>query len=321
MSIKQRILSRLPYDERTRFHDLSKVPFSLRKPKSKVLNFYSSVDNIGNFTPILGIQVLLKEEYDVWCCHDKNIDWEFINNNYQKIIIGGAGLFHESFTNFWIQFTEKCKLPAIIWGVGGIFPKDDSLMSNVNKEILHKALKKCALINVRDTLSANLIDITGVHISPCPTIAYLNNLPKIKKRADLTLYSSHEELLNTTEKENIRNILNNKISYTYTDNIQYNYCGLKRIIKQYQRANLVITTRLHGAIIAYGLGIPYITISFDKKIEEFHRQYGNGILVKDIDALQEINDIKGEMKRMENVQPDLSYVIEFSKMASKWLND
>ena len=319
MYIKKRILNKLPYDERTRFHDLSKLSTNKRKAFSRVLNFYSSIDNIGNYTPILGIQTIMEDKYDVWCCHDKNIDWNFVNNNYDKIIIGGAGLFHESFTPFWKSFIAKCRIPSVIWGVGGIFPKNTTLKSNVNSKLLKEASRKCDLINLRDNLTANYIDNQNIHISPCPTIAYLNNLP-IKNKRKQILYSSHEELLSSNEKQNILKIVSNKLDYKFTDNIQYKYCGLNRIIKKYQNSKFVITTRLHGAIIAYGLGIPYIAISFDNKLDEFYKQYGNGLFIDGVNSIIDIDSLIDEIENYKNVAPNINSVLEYGRMVLNWLN-
>lgn len=315
--IKNKILSLMPYDERVKFRDLSKYKPKTRVSKSRVLNFYSSNNNIGNYTPVLGIQTLLNEKFDVWCAH-RDVDWEFVNSNYEKIIIGGAGLFHLSFEKFWIEFTQECKIPAIVWGVGGIFPKDSDLKASVDKKILKTALQKCDLINLRDNLSANYVDLPNIHISQCPTIAFLEELKSKRKRTENILYSSHEELLNPNEKRKVQTFLGDHMDYSFTDNIQYQFCGLDRVLNKYLRSKFIVTTRLHGAIIAYGLGIPYLAISFDDKVDEFHRLYGNGFLAKSIEDLEKIN-IKEILNNSNYQDPDLKLVHEFRDKVLKWL--
>jgi len=317
--IKKKISSLLPYDERVKFRDLSKHKPNTRISKSKVLNFYSSNNNIGNYTPVLGIQKLLNEKHDVWCAH-KEVDWEFVNNNYEKIIIGGAGLFHLSFEKFWIDFTHQCKIPAIVWGVGGIFPKDLAIKASVDKKILKTALQKCDLINLRDNLSANYVDLANIHISQCPTIAFLEELKSKRNKTENILYSSHEELLNQNEKSKVQTFLGDHMDFSFTDNIQYQFCGLNRVLNKYLKSKFIVTTRLHGAIIAYGLGIPYLAISFDEKLDEFHRLYGNGFLAKNIDGLKEI-DIEYIINNANDQTPDLTLVHEFGDKALKWIKE
>jgi polysaccharide pyruvyl transferase WcaK-like protein len=313
-----KILNTLPYDERTKFRDFSIIKSKDRISKSQILNFYSSVDNIGNYTPVLGIHQLLNKDLDTWCAHDKNIDWNFINQNYKKIIVGGAGLYHVSFTNFWNELNKKCKIPFIVWGVGGIFPKDGDILSNVDSKLLVEVHKKADLINVRDDISANIINSDNIDIAPCPTIYYLNSLrhKKVNNNNNI-LYSSHEELLNAQDKKVVENFLGLKSKYLFTDNIQYKYFGLNRVLNKYYKSNHVITTRLHGAIIAYGLGIPYTAISFDNKIEEFNRLYGNGIIIKDIRDLSD-STFDYQNININEFEPDLSGINKFADKVKRW---
>ena len=276
--IKSHLFNHIPYDERLKFHDLSKIRIHERKPQSDVLNFYSSIQNVGNYTPLLGIHQMLGQELDTWCVHDKNIDWNFINSNYKGIIVGGAGLFHAGFEGFWRGLIVELKIPFIVWGVGGIFPKNRLLLSNVSSKILKEACHNADLVNVRDNLSANLIDFEKISIAACPTIVYMDTLRDKVQKSLKIMYSSHEELLSDSEKIQVRNFLKEK-DYIFNDNIQKKFFGMTRVMQKYLSVNHVITTRLHGAIIAYGLGIPYTAISYDDKIDEFHRLYGNGRII------------------------------------------
>lgn len=317
--MKGALISSFPYDERTIFRDLSKIKVERRTAKSKILNFYSSNNNIGNYTPVMGIRHLLDDEFDTWCAH-RNVDWNFVNSSYDKVIIGGAGLFHKSFENFWVDFINYCKVPSIVWGVGGIFPKDSTLEASVGSKILNEALRRCDFVNLRDNLSANYVNLENIHISPCPTVALLEEHKLQKKVTNQLLYSSHEELLNAQEKENLKKILDENVSYVFTKNIQTRFNGLNRILDQYKKSKLVITTRLHGAIIAYGLGIPYLAVSFDNKIDEFHTLYGNGKLVKNLKELKEI-DLEDLLENSSPQEPELSAVEFFAKKIKReWIH-
>src|SRR5690625_5555340 len=55
---------------------------------------------------------------DKWCLQAKNIDFDYINNNYKGVIIGGAGLLHSNFENFWSLLAKECKIAITIWCVG-----------------------------------------------------------------------------------------------------------------------------------------------------------------------------------------------------------
>ena len=58
-----------------------------------------------------------------------------------------------------------------------------------------------------------------------------------------------------------------------TDNIQRRLLSLDDIVRGADgKSRLVGSTRLHGAIVAYGLRIPYVAIPRDEKITQ--RFYG-----------------------------------------------
>jgi len=104
-----------------------------------------------------------------------------------------------------------------------------------------------------------------------------------------------------------------------TDNVQTKSRGLEQITKNnYCASNLVITTRLHGAIIAYGLGIPYIIIARDEKLRAFHQRYNNGFMVKNIKELQSIIKTQPTI----NLQPiEYEPVLEFGYQAREWVEE
>lgn len=279
------------YDRRVRFRDLAAIPAAARQPASDILNFYSAVHNIGNYLPVLGIRKMLGRATDTWNMHDRSIDFDFVNRHYRSVIIGGAGLLDKGFEPFWTAFSRQCTVPAVIWGVGICSP-DRIAETGVDRGIFRSAAAKCALMNVRDDLTADYYGIRDASISPCPTIVYLEEFAR-KSTRDAhrgVLYASHDELVAESERDLIRRRLEACLgSVRVTDNIQRRLLGLDDIVRSaYGRSGLVVTTRLHGAIIAYGLGIPYIALARDEKIRAFHRCYGNGALIEEPEQLPEI---------------------------------
>jgi Polysaccharide pyruvyl transferase len=315
-------------DRRCRVYDLSRIKPEERKSHSPVIQFYSSVDNVGNYTPVLGIHKMLSHTADTWCIHDKNIDFDFINTNYKCVIIGGAGLLHECFEPFWANFLETCKLPTIIWGVGVCLPdstgvrvdlKDSTANTGVDRKLIADIAKRCDLINVRDDLTADYYHLNNANISACPTIAYLEDFT-IEKNSQTVLYSSHEELVSESDKQEIKATIAQTITkFKYTDNIQRTFLGLNDIISNYYcKSKLVITSRLHGAIFAYGLGIPYIAFARDAKMRAFCSMYGNGLSVQNTLELKEI--IKKYTPDSIILKPiAIKPILEFGKQARSWV--
>ena len=274
-SLRQRV--RRVADRRCRFFDISKVAVTERRPRSRLLQFYSSIDNIGNYLPVLGIWRVLGSQLDTCCMHAPNIDFDFINRRYDGVIIGGAGLLHKCFEPFWERIARECSLPMVVWGVGGCFVDGDP-GSSVSQETASPVLKRCDCVNFRDDTTANYYEIWDAHISPCPTIAYLQDRPSRTRSATALLYSSHEELTPKTETRALKEASRcTGRPFLLTDNIQRPRFGLHDILRsRYGQSGVVVTTRLHGAIIAYGLSIPYVAVPYDEKLRAFHRLYGNG---------------------------------------------
>ena len=314
-SINSRFLG---YDRRVRFRDLANIPPEQRRASTRVINFYSAVNNIGNYLPLLGIRAMLHCDPDTWNIHNRSLDFDFINQNYDAVIIGGAGLLDKGFEPFWDKFARECTLPTAIWGVGICAP-DSAAVVGVDRGIIAQAVDKCQLVNVRDNLTAEHYRLRNAEITPCPTLAYLDDyFGQRSPRRHTVLYSSHEELVEKSERERIRAELERLVGpVRFTDNIQRPLRGLDDIIRfAYGRSRLVVTTRLHGAIIAYGLGIPYIALARDDKIRAFNRMCGNGVLVERAEELPTLLTARIDCK--QRVQ--LHEVHEFGDKARRWLS-
>jgi len=300
-------------DNRTKFNDHSKR--SPRVVKSPIIQFYSSVDNIGNYLPVMAIHEMLGQRPDTWCAH-ATIDWDFVNKNYKCGIIGGAGLFHGSFEPFWKRL-NLCKIPLIIWGVGICLPSKDP--HAVDKEIIKKYRNKFDLIDIRDEATAEYYDFTDVSITACPCIVYLQKYRKPEREIKFVLYSHHEhELSNNDECKRIIDVLKDSpYDYRVINNFQRPDYGIEQYIQNYYlKSKVVVTTRLHGAIIAYALGIPYIIIPHDIKLVEFHRKFGNGWIAKNTKELKELlhSDLSIELKPI-----DLEPLLKFAERAKVWV--
>lgn len=306
---------KISLDRRLNFRDLSTMSEEKRAPNSPLLQFYSSANNIGNYLPVSGIQEMLEEKTDTWCAHDKNIDFNFVNSHYKGIIIGGAGLLHKSFNPFWKQVSTECNLPIIIWGVGICVP-DDEEESGVSKSVVADVVERCDLVNVRDELTASWYEIGSADISPCPTVAYLDGKSfKSYKGGDKVLFSMHLPLISKKDAHDIERVAETlSVKTAFTNNRQSIYRSVDDLIQEkYVGSQAVVTTRLHGAIIAYGLRIPYVAIPRDDKIRSFHKRYSNGIMIENI------RDINSSIKKCTvDKKVSLPEVYSFGKKAKEW---
>ena len=92
--------------------------------------------------------------------------------------------------------------------------------------------------------------------------------------------------------------------------------GLERIVREdYLPAEVVVSTRLHGAIIAYGLGIPYVAVPRDEKVRAFHRLHGNGILCEDP---ADVGEAVAAAEKLTLAPIAIEPVRAFGRRASEW---
>jgi polysaccharide pyruvyl transferase WcaK-like protein len=295
----------------TKLNDISKGE---RVVKSAILQFYSANRNIGNYTPVLGIHQMLGQELDLWNIHKTPVDWDFVHKNYTEVIVGGAGLLHSVFEKFWVDLDKNCKLPITIWGIGVCLPDNDSV-KGVPKAVVQSVFAKAKLANVRDELTRDFYQLDPkLSITACPTLVYIANNFKVadKQRYEKkVLHSSHVDLEPTSTTPQIKEIIKSAgYKYLFTENIETKKEGLKKILKMYQDCDYVVTTRLHGAIIAYAFKRPYIAISFDPKITAFNQLYGGGICISDVNQLAEALASE-KFKVKSNYQRELDRVAEF----------
>lgn len=306
----------IPFDRRMRFRDVHLLQGRDRIPQSPVLQFYSSVDNIGNYLPVAAIRDYLGCATDTWSIHHP-VDYDYVNANYRGVIVGGAGLIYQPFAQFWSEFAEKCRLPFIIWGVGACIPDAMGLDDAIPfRKALRVVAKQADLINVRDDISADLFSGEAVSVTACPSVSYLKDFTGSRPSGPFTL-ATHSELVSNTEHEALRQALRQDRKVILTNNIQSRLMGVDDIIRRrYSLSSTVVTTRLHGAIIAYGLGIPYVAMSRDEKLRAFTRIYGGGV---EIASASEIYEAVTSAQASATRGLALEAVDSFAAKAASWM--
>jgi len=294
--------------------------------KSKVVQFVSTNPNIGNYLPVLAIQQLIHENTDVFNIH-RDIDYDFINANYESAVIGGAGLLHKVFEPFWREFSEKCTLPTVIWGVGLCSLDSSGEPSFVSPSAASAVFERALALNVRDELTADTYGGSirdKVSITECPTIFYLRGF-RVTPVKDAVTLVIHPGLISDEMHGAVEAALSKRgLRVKKTLNVQTQAEGIDDIINDYYcESSLVVTSRLHGAIIAYGLGLPYIALPGDEKVREFQRMFGGGWLADDVaqlDGLLDSQEFAFATPGVEPAKPDLWEIESFGSRAAKLLS-
>ena len=300
----------------TKLNDISKGE---RVVKSKTLQFYSANRNIGNYLPVLAIHQMLDQELDTWNIHKSPVDWEFVHKNYTQVIVGGAGLLHSVFEKFWVDLEKNCKLPIIIWGIGVCLPDNDQV-KGVPKQVVQSVFASAKFANIRDELTRDFYELDpAISITACPTLVHIANNFKVEAKQSSgkqVLHSSHVDLEPTSTTPEIKQIIEAAgFNYSFTENIETEKHPLKKILNMYQESDYVVTTRLHGAIIAYAFKRPYIAISFDPKVAAFNKLYGGGLCISTVNELK-AGLLSDQFKAPSEYEKEIKRVRDFGKLVA-----
>jgi polysaccharide pyruvyl transferase WcaK-like protein len=265
-----------------------------------IFHIYADQTNIGDLLSARGIQRILgnlkmKEfifrEYmekfgDNW--HSEMCDE--IQRSAKKgdlIIIGGGGLFHGCFENFWIEFLKReYSALSYLWGVGNCELKDEVTL--LPQEIKEKILQKTKILSVRDQRTATWLAANEkLKVVGCPSFNYFGMFQKKNifksKRIKHLLYVKHEGLEKHFEKDITTQIGNitaiNNLELKSIDNSIKSAENTNELLENYRWADLIISSRLHGCIIGHAMGKRIVAISNDHKIDEFMLSIKNNHLI------------------------------------------
>lgn len=293
--------------------------------KSKTTQFVSTNLNIGNYMPVFAIQEMLGEATDVWNIH-RPIDWDFVNANYETAVIGGAGLLHKVFEPFWADFRANCRLPYVIWGIG-LCAQDSLADGFCDPGIVAPVFDEALAVNVRDYLTARTYGAeseTPAVVTECPTVFYLRDF-EVKPIQNQVTLVMHPDLISDEQHDaTLKRLQAAGLQVKETLNIAASDDEIPRLIRDfYCESSLVVSSRLHGAITAYGLGMPYIAIAGDEKLREFQRIFGGGLLVNEVSELSTALDDPWLIQAMSSVRmtkPQTTHITAFGDLATALLS-
>ncbi|MCL1982819.1 MAG: polysaccharide pyruvyl transferase family protein [Clostridiales bacterium] len=295
-----RYLYRLPFHEITR-----QVSNTFRK--NDFAYIYAEPLNAGDFASYKGIRFLSglsgAEYYG-----SKDFLKATINKlhhscdkhaRYKALFIGGGGLFHDAFNSLWDMLIDV-NIPLVVFGVG--INNYQCLRKPSSQDLIRRIYERSIYFRVRDNATANYVEnATGFRpsVGICPAVNYLHNLKSVSqhnfsRKATHLLHVYHEaDILNssvsfTELRERIMHISRMmNLCYDETNHIN----GLSQnLINRYNRAALVVSSRLHGCIFALALSIPFIALSIDEKISYFIETHlPDAIHLKEEDILGNIS--------------------------------
>jgi polysaccharide pyruvyl transferase WcaK-like protein len=258
---------------------------------------YANQSNAGDWLSARGIQSLLAPHAVTEHFCDEPFVPETIaalNRTTKKdfIVIGGGGLFMDYFAPFWEGFREiSQRVPFAVWGAGACDMKREHSRPPI--ELVSEIIRRSKLCVVRDELTRSIFG--DCHLPPpviCPVFAELSPAGGETKRL---LHVDHYNNVGAEIYERMVEIAEEFAECTgrtcrQTNNLlSTGHKGqLQKILDLYISSDLVLTSRLHGCIIALALGRRVLAISGDHKVESFMRAAGLDEWVCDLDDVDSL---------------------------------
>ena len=237
---------------------------------------FANRSNAGDWLSAKAIQSLLRSPVEEHLC-----DEPFVPETLRRlsaagpddlVIIGGGGLFMDYFTPFWEGFSSIApKARFAIWGAGycDLKHEETRIAPTLIREVAARA-KVCA---VRDELTQRHLQTPNTEVAPCPSMLAVPN-PKesgwgILHSVNFTTagsqaYEAMQKFAKDFAQETDRPFreTNNRIEAG-------SQSDLENCLQLYEDADVVLSSRLHGCILAVTKGRRLVAVSGDRKIESF----------------------------------------------------
>ncbi len=276
----------------------------------------------------LGILTSNKNYYKDLISFHKFNPFEILKGlNWADIVIGGGGGIFQDKTSFrsflyyililWISFLKRKK----IYLIGQSF---SPFRYFISRFLIKFSLLLCEEIYLRDNFSLNFLNSIGIpkeKLSIIPDIAFLTELvrPKIERGyvgvnfrswKGININSLEDILENLKKNEKVIFFsfqdssdlrLFNNLSQKAKNGIEIVSCYDKNFIEKFCSCKYFVGMRLHSLILASILGIPFLGLSYDEKIEAYLEDLGWRFYLK-IDELDQFFPLWVQLKEEEGLE-------------------
>ena len=253
--------------------------------QSDIAYIYANKRNVGDYISFCGIRHLIGVPgIELFCSSawkkefKKHIDQIKTANPQCLLIIGGGGLLQPVFNEFWSEVLDS-KLPYVMFGIGiNRMQGRPEMESSYTKKLVENA----SFIGVRDNYTQNaLAKITNVpiHMGICPSVNFVNKhfWQNQSNRSKILLHIYHPSDLRLAgaDLDKISNSLKTvarRLGYTYQEDSNMSANHMKTL-EGVSNAGIVVSSRLHGCIMSFSMGLPFIPLLCDEKISSFNQSY------------------------------------------------
>ncbi len=289
-------------------------------------HIYANRSNIGDWLSAQAIQHLLGAPRVV----EHLCDGPFVEETLYRldkaeagdfVVIGGGGLFMDYFEPFWSGFRKVAdRIPFGIWGVGYCDLKREPSLAS--RRLLIEIVIRSRFAIVRDELTYRHLALgTLPDPVPCPSVCavqtlnhaghgllHVDNYTTAGAGVHELMELSGKRFAEATNRDYVTT--NNRIKPGSEE-------SLRKLLERYARCDLVLTSALHGCVIALAMGRRVLAVSGDHKIESFMQAAGFGKWVLDLDEIHRLPELLNSLSQ----QPTSTEFIRQARDANRRLAD
>ncbi|MHA7816392.1 MAG: polysaccharide pyruvyl transferase family protein [Pseudohaliea sp.] len=249
-----------------------------RISNNPVVYIYANRRNIGDYLSFRGAKEIVGlNGGELYCANA----WSRHMPSYLSLcrernivaIVGGGGLLQPAFEHFWGQLLNS-NIKFILIGIGiNTMPGRAALPQHLVSKIARSAM----WCGVRDKFTQSELGayrVNPVRLGICPSVNFIHSMGSFSaKRSNTLLHIVHGPDLRMAGAD-VGKIRDNLIKfcsasglvYRQSDNMGTNY---RSAVRQISSAAIVVSSRLHGCIIALATNTPFIPLICDEKMRFF----------------------------------------------------
>jgi len=318
------------------FYLKQKTSRMVRMRHPKIVYIYANKRNVGDYISFLGIKDTVKlEGVELFCSPiwtkqlKKNLSKIKANNPNCLIVIGGGGLIQPVFEPFW-DVIMASELPYVFFGIGiNKMPGRPEMAA----EYISKILDKAQLCGVRDKYTQdNIQKLTDkdVYMGICPSVNFVHKHywnEQINTQGELLhMFHPSDVRLAGADLDKIKASIRyvaNKLGLRYGEhnNMTANY---DEMLTRVSKARLVVSSRLHGCIMSYAVGTPFVPLYCDEKIHSFVNTHTQSMGVSPLDMANgefAFKTVNKALKQHKNNQREIAQQIEYNSVFAEKISE
>lgn len=207
------------------------------------------------------------------------------------VVIGGGGLLMDYFAPLWRGLLQLPALRLCLWGIGVVDHKAAPSLRTI--DLVREVAARALVCRVRDQRTRELLlPLPLGEPAPCPSLLAVPLQPPdghgLLHCANLTI--AGEAAYREMRRQALAFAERSGRPFRETNNqlVAGRENELAAVLDLYRRSDLVLSSRLHGCLLAIATGRPVLAVSGDRKIESAMAAAGLAAWVLERDALEQL---------------------------------